>query len=180
MRPAVEGRVEDVDGFLAQALREERPALTGQVSWLDVLPGLLAAWGIAEAHDDVLRAWLTIEPVAVARDLVREVRAGGVPCYLASNQDQHRASYMQERLGYPELLDGAFYSCALGAAKPDPGYFVGVLGRLGLPAEQVLLVDDNPDNVAAARGLGLAAEVWSYREEPDVLRAHLARHGALS
>lgn len=180
MRPALEGRVDDVDACLAQAVLAERPALTGEVRWLDVLPGLLAQWGIGESYDDVVRIWLGIEPVDVARDLVREVRAGGVACHLASNQDEHRASYMQERLGYPDLLDGAFYSCALGAAKPDPAYFAAVLDLLALAPEQVLLVDDNPANVAAARSLGLAAETWSCREDPAVLRAHLALHGVLS
>ncbi len=180
MRPALEGRVDDVDACLAQAVLAERPALTGEVRWLDVLPGLLAEWGIAEAYDDVVRIWLGIDPVDAARDLVREVRAGGVACHLASNQDAHRAAHMQGRLGYADLLDGAFYSCALGAAKPDPAYFAAVLDLLVLAPERVLLVDDNPANVAAARSLGLAAETWSCREDPALLRAHLARHGALS
>ncbi len=180
MRPALEGRVEDLDACLEQAVLAERPALAGEVRWLDVLPGLLAEWGIAEAYDDVVRIWLGIDPVDAARDLVREVRSAGVACHLASNQDVHRASYMQERLGYADLLDGAFYSCALGAAKPDPAYFAAVLDLLVLAPERVLLVDDNPANVAAARSLGLAAETWSCREDPALLRAHLARHGALS
>ena len=180
MRPALEGRVDDVDACLAQAVLAERPALTGEVRWLDVLPGLLAEWGIAEAYDDVVGTWLGIDPVDAARDLVREVRAGGVACHLASNQDAHRAAYMQERLGYADLLDGAFYSCALGAAKPDPAYFAAVLERLGLPAGRVLFLDDRAANVEAARGLGLVAETWSYREDPAVLRGHLVRHGVLA
>ena len=180
MRPALEGRVDDLEACLEQAVLAERPALAGEVRWLDVLPGLLAEWGIAEAYDDVVGTWLGIDPVDVARDLVREVRAGGVACHLASNQDAHRAAYMQERLGYADLLDGAFYSCALGAAKPDPAYFAAVLDLLALAPERVLLVDDNPANVAAARSLGLAAETWSCREDPALLRAHLTRHGALS
>ena len=79
----------------------------------------------------------------------------------------------------PTSLDGAFYSCALGVAKPDPAYFAAVLDLLALPPERVLLVDDNPANVAAARSVGLAAEAWSCREDPALLRAHLARHGVL-
>jgi putative hydrolase of the HAD superfamily len=180
MRPALEGRVEDLDACLEQAVLAERPALAGEVRWLDVLPGLLAEWDILDAYDDVVRLWLTIEPVDAARELVREVRSAGVACHLASNQDVHRASYMQERLGYADLLDGAFYSCALGAAKPDPAYFAAIVDRLGLPADRVLLVDDRASNVDAARDLGLAAETWSYREDPDVLRGHLVRHGVLA
>jgi putative hydrolase of the HAD superfamily len=177
MRPALGGRIDDVDGFLAQAFWEERPALRGEVRWLDVLPGLLARWGIGDAYDDVVRAWLSIEPVVPARDLVRAVRRSGVRCYLASNQDARRARFMQENLGYPDLLDGELYSCDLGRAKPDLAYFEKVLERVALSPGQVVFVDDNVANVEAARSLGMAAETWSYAEPADVLREHLARHG---
>ncbi len=177
MRPALEGRIDDVDDFLSRAFWEERPALRGEVSWLEVLPGLLEEWGIGDSYDAVVRTWLTIEPVPQARELVTLLRHRGVPGYLASNQDRHRAAHMHAELGYPALLDGELYSCDLGAAKPEPGYFTAALDRLGLAPEQALLVDDNPANVDAARDLGLAAETWSYREDASVLREHLRRHG---
>jgi putative hydrolase of the HAD superfamily len=177
MRPAVEGLVDDVDGFLAEAVRAERPALTGDVRWVDVLPGLLERWGIADAHDDVLRTWLTIEAVPGTHDLVRALRAAGVRCYLASNQDERRGRLMHEQLGYGDLLDGAFYSYELGLAKPDPAYFAAVADRLGVAPDRLLLIDDNAANVAGARSAGLDAEVWSYREDLGVLRDHLSRRG---
>jgi putative hydrolase of the HAD superfamily len=177
MRPALEGRVDDLDGFLAEAVRAERPALTGDVRWRDVLPGLLGRWGIADAYDHVVEVWLSIEEVPGTRDLVRGLRASGVRCCLATNQDEHRASYMRERLGYADLLDETFFSCDLGVAKPDPAYFSTILDRLDVPAGEVLFVDDNAANVAAARSVGLAAEEWSYREDLAALRGHLARHG---
>lgn len=180
MRPAIEGRVEDVDAFLEHAFWEERPALRGEVAWLDLLPRMLERWGIEDAYDVVVRTWLTIEPVTAARDLVREVRARDVPCYLASNQDQHRARYMHDHLGYADLLDGEFYSCDLGSAKPDEAYFEAIIGGLALRHEQVLFVDDSSANVAAARSLGLVAETWSYREDATVLREHLVSHGLLT
>ena len=177
MRPALEGRLDDVDGFLAEALAAERPALTGDVRWLDVLPALLARWGIAEAYDEVVSVWLTIEPVLGARDVVGELRSGGVRCYLATNQDEHRGRFMHRELGYGDLLDGTFYSYELGIAKPDQAYFRAILDRLDVAPEGALFVDDNVLSVQAARGVGLQAEVWSYREDLTVLRAHLARRG---
>lgn len=180
MRPAVTGLVEDVDGFLAEAVPAERPALTGAASWPEVLPGLLERWGIGSALDRMLATWLTIEPVPAARALVTEVRALGLACHLASNQAEQRARVMREQLGYDDLLDGAFYSWELGVAKPDPAYYGEVLRQLDLAAGQVLLVDDNLANVESARSVGLRAEVWSYREDVDVLRAHLVRHGVLT
>jgi putative hydrolase of the HAD superfamily len=177
MRPAVEGRLEDVDGFLAEAVREERQALTGDVRWADVLPRLLERWGIADSLDDLLDAWLTIEPVEESREVVRRLRAAGVGCFLATNQDEQRASYMQRELGYDELLDGAFYSHLLRAAKPEPGFFDAVLCRLDLPADQVLLVDDNAEYVESARRLGMATVLWRADDGVDVLLGRLAAHG---
>jgi putative hydrolase of the HAD superfamily len=177
MRPAVEGLVDDVDGFLAEAVRAERPALTGDVRWVDVLPGLLERWGIADARDDVLRIWLSIEEVPGTHELVRALRAAGVRCWLATNQDERRGRLMHEQLGYADLLDGAFYSYELGLAKPDPAYFAAVADRLGVAPGRLLLIDDNAANVAAARSVGLDAEVWSHREGLRVLRDHLSRRG---
>ncbi|MEP7090798.1 MAG: HAD-IA family hydrolase, partial [Nocardioidaceae bacterium] len=175
--PAVEGRIDDVDGFLARAFWEERPALTGRVRWSDVLPGLLEEWGIGDALDEVLAVWLSIEEVPGTHDLVRALRAGGVACFLATNQDERRAEVMHEQLRYGDLMDGEFYSCAMGVAKPDPDYFRVIAQRLDRAPRELLLLDDNVANVEAARSVGVDAEVWSYREDLSVLRDHLARRG---
>lgn len=177
MRPALEGRVDDVDGFLAEASAAERPALTGTVRWLDVLPGLLSRWGIPEAYDDLVRIWLSIEPVPGVREIVEALRGKGIRCCLATNQDVTRGELMHESLGYGDLLDETFYSYDLGVAKPDPAYFTTILELLGTDAQDVLFVDDNLRNVETARSVGLGAEQWLHTEGLDVLRDHLARHG---
>jgi putative hydrolase of the HAD superfamily len=177
MRPVVEGHIEDVPAFLAEAFELERPALLGEVSWLDVLPGLLDRWGVAHLYEDALRVWLTIVPQAEVREVVSALRAEGVRCYLATNQTEHRGRYMAENLGYDDLLDGAFWSYELRVAKPDPVFFTAVLGRLGLDAPEVLFVDDNVRNVEAARSVGMAAEHWHVEDGLPQLHARLARHG---
>jgi putative hydrolase of the HAD superfamily len=177
MRPAVGHLVDDVEGFLAAAFAAERPCLTGDARWVEVLPRQLEEWGIPEAYDDALRVWLTIEPVEPARALAAKVRGQGVRCYLVTNQDEHRGRFMQRELGYDDLLDGAFFSYELRVAKPDPVFFRAVLDRLGLAPEDVLFVDDSAASVASARELGLRAERWHVDQGVDVLREHLARHG---
>ena len=179
MRPAVGHLVDDLDAFLAEAVELERSALRGEGRWVEILPRLLQRWGIPEAYDAALKVWLTIEPVMESRELVREVRASGVRCYLATNQDEHRGRYMHEELGYRDLLDGEFYSHEIGAAKPEPAYFTAILARLDLPAEAVLFVDDSARNVESARALGLRAEQWHTSDGAPALRAHLTAHGLL-
>ena len=95
-----------------------------------------------------------IEPVLEAHEVVARVRRR-VPCYLASNQDSYRARVMREHLRYADLLDGLFFSCDVGAAKPDPAFFAAVVDALELPADEVLFVDDVRPNVEAARAAGV-------------------------
>lgn len=177
MRPAVGHLLDDVDGFLAAAFAAERPCLTGDARWVEVLPRLLEEWGIPGAYDDAIQVWLTIEPVDASRALVEKVRASGVPCYLATNQDEHRGRFMQTELGYDRLVDGGFYSYDLRLAKPDPAYFRTVLDRLDLPPDSVLFLDDSATNVDSAREVGLRAETWHVDQGVDLLRDHLLRHG---
>jgi putative hydrolase of the HAD superfamily len=177
MRPVIGHRVDDVEAFLAEAFAAERPALAGQARWVEVLPQLLDRWSIPDAFDDALRVWLSIEPVAETRALVAEVRAAGIRCCLATNQDEHRGRHMHREMGYADLLDETFYSYELGVAKPDPGYFTAILERIGTPPEGVLFVDDNAANVETARAVGLRAVHWHVDHGIDVLRAELAAHG---
>jgi putative hydrolase of the HAD superfamily len=176
MRPVVEDAVPDVQGFLAEAFEAERPALVGQADWLEILPALLARWGVPHLYDRAVRVWLTIVPQPEVRDLVTSLRAEGVRCYLATNQTEQRGRYMAEHLGYDDLLDGAFWSYELGLAKPDPAYFTAILDRLGLEAAEVLFIDDNMASVEAARSVGLAAEHWHVDHGMPTLRDLLRAH----
>lgn len=177
MRPAVGHLVDDVEAFLQEAFEAERPALTGDARWVEVLPRLLQKWGIADSFDDAIAVWLTIEPVVETREVVAALRSRGVRCYLATNQDEHRGRHMQETFGYADLFDDTFYSYALGVAKPDPAFFAAVLQRLDLAADEVLFVDDSARNVEAARTVGLRAEQWHVDDELAALHERLARHG---
>jgi putative hydrolase of the HAD superfamily len=180
MRPAVGHLVDDVDGFLQEAFAAEKATLTGQARWVDVLRTLMERWGIEDAYEDALAVWLTIEPVLESRELLERVRASGVRCYLATNQDVRRGTYMHENLGYADILDGSFYSYELGLAKPDPAYFEEIARRLDLPAGEVLFVDDNFANVHSARSVGMRAERWHVDDGADALREQLRRHGLLA
>ncbi len=159
--------------FLEVAFAAERPCLEGKDEWARVLPEVLEAWGARERADELLALWCDSEVVAPALALAMKVREQGVRCWVASNQDVLRASVMEERFSYARLLDGSFYSYALGVAKPDPAYFEAILAQLGAVPTEVAFVDDRLDNVEAARSLGIRAVCWQRREGTSVLAAHL-------
>ncbi len=166
-----------VETFLRDAWQAELPTLTGTGRWTDVLPAVLERWGLAEFHDAILAVWVRLESFPGAVEAVRQVRRSGVRCYLATNQDAHRAGVMHEQFGYGALFDGCFYSWELGAAKPSPAYFAAVLSAVDLPAGRVLFIDDTLRNVEAARSVGLSAQQWTISDGIDRLHTLLADEG---
>jgi putative hydrolase of the HAD superfamily len=109
-------------------------------------------------------------------DAVRALRARGLTCAIATNQHRERAAYMRRELGYERLFDPMVISCEIGVAKPDPAYFRQTLDRLGLPAGQVLFVDDVLANVESAREVGLVAEHFAKDAGRPELDRILALH----
>ncbi|GAB3772176.1 putative hydrolase of the HAD superfamily [Nocardioides ginsengisegetis] len=171
---------DDAATFFADVTAHERDLLAGGDGFAAVLAAVLEKYGVAASADEVYRAvWLTIEPVAGTVALVHRLRGLGLGVHLATNQQAGRAAHMRAELGYDDLFDESFYSCEIGAAKPDPAFFGAALDRLGVPAPAVLFVDDSAANVTAAREVGLAAECWHLDEGMDVLGERLAAHGVL-
>lgn len=73
-----------------------------------------------------------------------------------------------------DAFDHEFLSAELGLMKPAPEVFSAVQALLAAPPERILLIDDIPANVAAARVAGWDAVVYSSNEE---LAADLADRG---
>lgn len=167
------GRAEE---FVARIAMDEQPSLRGEVSFTPVLAEALAEFGVDEDVESVYARWLDIVVDERSRVLVHDLRRRGLGVHLATNQNPERRDHMRDVLGYDDLFDQSFYSCELGAAKPDPAYFSLVLDRLGAQAGEVLFVDDSVANVDGARGVGLLAEHWHLDQGHDRLDHLMARH----
>lgn len=144
-------------GFAEAVFTAEGPALRGEATLVEVLTQVLEEWPhVALDVDDLVGLWemATVDEAAFA--YVTELRGRGIPCHLATNQQDHRRRWMRDSLGYDDHFDRTFYSSEIGVAKPDPAYFEHILGVLDLPAGQVGFIDDSPANIATARRLGLA------------------------
>lgn len=167
------------DGFPEACFEIERPSLRGEGDFRDHMQAHIDENALTCTVDDVLLPWLQIEVDEGAMAVVAEVREAGTPCYLATNQQSVRAAHMRETLRYEDVLDGCFYSYELGAAKPDPAYFSHIVQHLALPADRLLFVDDREDNVAAARSVGLVAEVVPQHDHGATLRRIFTAYGLL-
>jgi FMN phosphatase YigB (HAD superfamily) len=95
---------------------------------------------------------------------------------LLSNTDPMRYGFLLRT--YPEirtLFDASVVSCEERLMKPDPRIYRLALERAGAPAGESVFVDDRPENVEAARRLGLYGIV--FEEGRTDLRAELRRIG---
>lgn len=133
--------------------------------------------GHANRIDDIVAVWSTFHVLEPILEVVALVRAAGTPCYLATNQDSYRAARMRAEAPYGDVLDGTYYSCDIGAAKPSAAFFEHIATDLALAPDQLLFLDDQPANVAGARSAGLAAECWTHNDGVVRLRNVLSAHG---
>ncbi|WP_312163247.1 HAD-IA family hydrolase [Phenylobacterium sp.] len=157
----------DLAGCVAEIFAAETPCLSGKGEYTEALKPVLQRWGAGCDPLEFLEAWHLIDADAGVLCLIETLRATGVYCALASNQEAHRARRMSDALGYRTMFDAEFYSCDIGHAKPDPRYFEHILSSASLDARRTLFIDDRPDNVDAARAVGLNAMLFELEGRPE-------------
>ncbi len=89
--------------------------------------------------------------------VLRQVRSRCTAAVLSNGTTRLRRDL--HALDLIDEFDLIFNTAEIGIAKPDPAVFHHVLGAMGLDTTQALFIDDLPENVAAARSIGLSAHV---------------------
>jgi putative hydrolase of the HAD superfamily len=105
-------------------------------------------------------------------DLIREVRRGGYRTALLTNNVREWEPIWRSMLPVDELFETVVDSAFVGCRKPDPRIYEITLGRVELPAEACIFVDDMEINCQAAEELGITA--IHFRETAQV-RAEVHR-----
>jgi glucose-1-phosphatase len=79
-----------------------------------------------------------------------------------------------ERWGVVRYFDWTFVSHELSMMKPDLEIYRHAIHTVGVPPGQLLFLDDNQDNVSAARRLGIRSEhVCGIEEVEQAISLHL-------
>lgn len=123
-----------------------------------------------------LSRWLDVlPPMAGMEELVDELKAQGLGCYVLSNFSE---GFQQMPAKTPVLqkMDGMVISYETHLLKPDPEAYYNALNTFGLKAEGTLFVDDNAHNVDAAIACGLAGYHFITA---DLFRRYLQNAGLL-
>ena len=120
-----------------------------------------------------------LEPNPGMLDLIREVRRQGLRTSLLTNNVKEWEPLWREMLPVDELFETVVDSAFVGVRKPDPRIYELTLGRVGLPAEACIFIDDMEVNCEAAGEMGIHAV--HFRETAQAraeVHALLAEHNA--
>ena len=126
---------------------------------------------IEASNDDITEAWSA---------LLRELPQNRVdflhklgkqfPLYLLSNTNSIHIDYLRKRENskfdkFESSFSKVFYSYEMQSRKPDSEIFQKVLDELIIKPEETLFVDDMPENIETANGLGF--KTWLFDVEKD-------------
>jgi putative hydrolase of the HAD superfamily len=127
----------------------------------------------AASFKSVMKKAIGINPEMYA--LVDQLKEQKIQVALLSNIDERLSKLMRD-FGFYAPFTPCLLSCEIGIAKPDPKAYAFLLSELKLPAKEVVFVDDRPENIEAAKKMGIDAILF---ESESQLREALRARDAL-
>ena len=154
----MEAGIVSVDEFRRHILAESRP-------------------GCGPADVDAAMAALL---VGMRPDTVRTVKrlAGKYPLYLLSNNNPismaRTYEIMRENgIDHTTIFRAEYISWEMKMVKPAREFYEEAIRRVGLPAEEILFIDDNQANVDGALSVGIEARYYQPGTDLSLLLADL-------
>jgi len=138
--------------------------LRGQADLKTAIAPYLSRWGWRSSPAAFLDLWFDIEKQTNQQllDHVQQLRKQGLKCYVATNQERYRTSYMKEFMMLEKYFDGIFASNQLGVCKPDQVFFQTILSQLQITdPTTVMFWDDMQVNVDAALSMNIDAHLYT-------------------
>ncbi|MGH7453014.1 MAG: HAD family hydrolase [bacterium] len=88
-------------------------------------------------------------------EIFRQIKSAGLPVYALTNWSAETFPYTRKRFSFLHEFDGIVVSGEEKVAKPEARLFHILLERYKIEASTALYIDDNADNIATAKQLGL-------------------------
>lgn len=127
----------------------------------------LDEWGWDKGVDALLDYWFQLES-EVNKDLIdyiQTIRAQGVVCFIATNNEKYRFKYMLDKLGFSSSFDKTYASAHLGHQKPSQHFFAKMFDELSeVEKDEILFVDDDKENIQGAKDFGFNTEFYTSLE----------------
>jgi epoxide hydrolase-like predicted phosphatase len=154
-----------------QELRPE--ADRGHLSDPDFWQRILEQAGVVARPEDVeIESYM--RPIEGTLDIVRELKAMGLKLGIVSNDSVEMAATRRRLFGFDDLFDAITISSMFGIIKPEAGIYSLACTRLNVEPSRCVFVDDVPQNVEAALGLGMVGILFHNAAD---LRVALRRAG---
>jgi epoxide hydrolase-like predicted phosphatase len=138
---------------------------TGKIEEQEFLKTLRKHLNPEVTDTQILDAWNSIlgDLPAERWTILNEVKKA-YRIFLLSNTNSLHVSYYSGKLstlygrnGFDHLFEKTYYSHLLGMRKPDRNIYEFVLHDSRLEPGETFFIDDNPENIATARELGIKA-----------------------
>jgi len=109
--------------------------LEGRADLKKEVEPFLSKWGWDKGVEAFLSYWFEAENVIDDRliALIQKLRAYGVKCYVATNQENHRTNFMRKQMRFDEYFDGVYSSADLGSKKPNAVFYQKLIENINDP-----------------------------------------------
>jgi putative hydrolase of the HAD superfamily len=150
----------------------------GEISSEAFFQGLKELLGLPVPLQKVQAAWdsLIVDFLPGVRELMREVKESH-PLYALSNTNPSHIDLLDRNFPDMNLFDELFTSTGWRMRKPNPEIYEKLIATLNLEPQEILFVDDRPENIEGARAVGILAE--ECKDSVERLREIFVKHEVL-
>lgn len=124
---------------------------------------------ISERRGEIYKSLIPeIRPFPKVRDLLEKMRESGLRLMVASSSPPDDVKQGLKIAGVTDLVEDSTSAGDVSRSKPDPDVVHATLERLGLPADEVVMLGDTPYDIQAAgkAGVGVIAfRCGGFRDE---------------
>jgi FMN phosphatase YigB (HAD superfamily) len=123
-------------------------------------------WPKTQASSERLREiWCDIfDEFPGARDALEQLKGYG-PVWLLSDTDPLHVQWVSRNLSWALDVELVLTSYERGKLKRDPGVFEAIAQEAALLPEQIMFIDDLPQNIEAAKRAGIATHLFTNWDE---------------
>lgn len=131
------------------------------------IPALAAAIAARTglSNDEVLRVVDGVPgellPIDATVSLLEELKAAGQRLFYLSNMPKPYATHLKASYPLFDLFDDGIFSSHVSLSKPDPAIFRHAESQFGVAASTCIFLDDNADNIEAAKAAGWQAVLFT-------------------
>ncbi len=97
----------------------------------------------------------SLRPIAGTVQLLEDLHGRGIPLYCLSNMTEPCAAYLQGQHEFFRRFQGIVISGCVKMIKPDGAIYRHAVETFGIEAAETVFIDDRPENIEAARQVGL-------------------------